>query len=254
MYTSKAQDDWDEFLCHAEFAYNSAKSTATGTSPFQVLYGYLPQVPCSLMLEKSPVVQSPCARDVVDKHINRFRIVYDALQDSHKIYSDQYDKHKRDVSFEIGDLVYLDAKNVKTTATAGTANKLQPRYHGPFKIIDRPSPLNYKLDLPPGSRIHPVFHVSKLRRHIVHDPEKFLAPEPTATDQTPLVPDNPEYYHEEYEVEKIVKHQKLTDGSFLFLVKWVGYPHSANTWQTAEDLINAQEVLDKYKSTRGVSF
>jgi hypothetical protein len=252
MYTSKAQDDWDEFLCHAEFAYNSAKSDATGTSPFQVLYGHLPQVPTNLMLNKSSAVQSPFVRDVVDQHADRFRIIFDALQDSHKMNSDQYDKHKRDVSFEIGDLVYLDAKNIKTTTAIGT--KLQPRFLGPYKIVERPSPLNYKLDLPPRSRLHPVFHVSKLRRHVSRDPEQFIAPEPTVTDQTPLIPDSPEYYHEEYEVEKIVRHKKLADGLLRFLIKWIGYPHSANTWQTAEDLTNAQEALDKYKSSLRVSF
>ena len=54
MYTSNAQDNWDELLCHAEFAYNSSKSASTNLSPFQALYGYLPQVPASLMSEKSP--------------------------------------------------------------------------------------------------------------------------------------------------------------------------------------------------------
>jgi transposase InsO family protein len=53
MYTSKAQDNWDEFLSHVEFAYNSSKSTSTNLSPFQVLFGYLLQVPVSLISEKS---------------------------------------------------------------------------------------------------------------------------------------------------------------------------------------------------------
>ena len=254
MYTSKSQDDWDELLCHAEFAYNSAESASTGASPFQVLYGYLPQVPASLMLEKSPVLHSPSARDVVKKHIHRFRIIFDALQDSHKNYSEQYDKHKRDVSFKVGDLVYLDAQNIKSASVPGTtANKLQSRFLGPYKIIDQPSPLNYKLDLPPRSRIHPVFHISKLRYHVPRDPDQFVSPEPTIYDQEPLVPEHPEYYQEEYEVERIVKHKKSADGSPRFLVKWTGYPHSANTWQTAEDLANAQEQLHKYKSTLRVS-
>ncbi|KAF9271187.1 hypothetical protein BGZ88_006653, partial [Linnemannia elongata] len=69
----------------------------------------------------------------------------------------------------------------------------------------------------------------------------------------PLVPDNPAYYQAEYEVEKIVKHTKSKDGSFLFLVKWVGYPHSENTWQTADDLVNAKAILDRYLSKHRIS-
>ena len=153
------------------------------------------------MLEKSPEVYSPNARDIVEKHASRFRVVFDALQDSHKIYSDQYDKNKRNVSFNIGDTVYLDAEHIKTPSTIGTAtNKLQPRFLGPFKILERPSPLNYKLDLLPKSRIHPVFHVSKLRKHVPRDPDQFVSQKPNI-DQEPLVPENSEYYQAEYEVE-----------------------------------------------------
>jgi hypothetical protein len=196
----------------------------------------------------------PSVRDAVTKHRDRFRIVYDALQNSHKIQSEQYDKNRRDTSFEVGDSVYLDSENIKSLSTPGNpANKLQPRFLGPFKILERLGPLNYKLDLPPKSRIHPVFHVSKLRKHVPRDPEQFVNQDQEETIQEPLIPDNPAYYQAEYEVEKIVKHSKSTDGSLIFLVKWVGYPHSENTWQTADDLSNAQDLLDQYLSKHRVS-
>lgn len=137
MYTSKTQDSWDECLCHAEFAYNSSKSASTNLSPFQVLFGYLPRVPASRMSEESPQVHLPSVRDAVEKHRERFRIIYGTLQDSHKTQSEQYDKHRRDISFEIGDSDYLDSKYIKSLSTNNTAtNKFQPRFLGPFKIID----------------------------------------------------------------------------------------------------------------------
>ena len=42
-YCSWKQDDWDELLPMAEFAYNSAKSERTGISPFQANYSMLPK-------------------------------------------------------------------------------------------------------------------------------------------------------------------------------------------------------------------
>ncbi|KAG0195860.1 hypothetical protein BGX33_002440, partial [Mortierella sp. NVP41] len=48
--------------------------------------------------------------------------------------------------------------------------------------------------------------------------------------KTKQTPSNPAYCQAEYKVEKNIKHTKSKDGSFLFLAKWVGYPHSENTW------------------------
>ncbi|KAH7049532.1 hypothetical protein BKA57DRAFT_528730 [Linnemannia elongata] len=85
------------------------------------------------------------------------------------------------------------------------------------------------------------------------DPNQFILPEPTDAEQEPLVPDDPEYYQEEYEVEKIVKHTKSSNGAPYFFIKWVGYPDLENTWQTVEDLANAKELLDQYLFKHRVS-
>jgi transposase InsO family protein len=248
-YTCKAQDDWDELICHAEFAYNSAKSSSTEMSPFEAMYGYLPETPASLMLDRPPQVDQPKARDEMMKHHARFQIIRDALQDSHKLQAAQYDSSKRDVSFEVGDLVYLDARHFKRQADS-KRNKLHRPFLGPYKIVDRPSSLNYKLDLPPHSRLHPVFHVSPLRRHVNRDKNQFPgSDEDTTVDQEPLEANEDDYYQAEYEVERILKHKMLRDGSPRFLIKWVGYPRSKSTWQTLDDLANAQECLAEYRAT-----
>ena len=56
--------------------------------------------------------------------------------------------------------------------------KLNPRYIGPFRIIERIGPVAYRLELSPElSRIHNVFHVLMLRKY-VSDPSHVLEAPP----------------------------------------------------------------------------
>ncbi|RAW19910.1 hypothetical protein PC110_g23648 [Phytophthora cactorum] len=67
--------------------------------------------------------------------------------------------------FEVGDLEFLNAKNLPTHAMSAVfKTKLRPRLIGPFKVVAKKG-LAYTLNLPKKMRRHPVFYVGLLKTY-----------------------------------------------------------------------------------------
>lgn len=76
----------------------------------------------------------------------------------------QADKKRSDRQFQVGDSVFLKLQPYIQTSLAPRSNsKLCFKYFGPFTIIDKIGSAAYKLELPQGTSIHPVFHASLLK-------------------------------------------------------------------------------------------
>ncbi|XP_066308742.1 uncharacterized protein [Miscanthus floridulus] len=76
----------------------------------------------------------------------------------------QADKRHSDRTFSIGNMVFLRLQPyVQSSLAPRSHQKLCFKYFGPFKINDKIRAVAYKLEIPPSSTIHPVFHVSLLK-------------------------------------------------------------------------------------------
>jgi hypothetical protein len=155
------QDNWDSLLPSAEFACNNAPNASTGMSPFQVNYGRPPYNPYSA-LSNIPD-NNPAAAELLEGLSNATKIATDALALAKANQEKNANRSRRDLVFQVNDLVLLSSANLSLALQASRpSRKLQHRFTGPYKIIQKVSPVAYKLKLPPSLKVHPIFHVSLL--------------------------------------------------------------------------------------------
>ncbi|GJW15555.1 hypothetical protein Tco_0019688 [Tanacetum coccineum] len=91
-----------------------------------------------------------------------------AARDRQKSYADV---RRIPLEFQVGDKVVLKVSSWKGVIRFGKRGKLNPRYIGPFEIIAKVETVAYRLELPEQlSRVHSMFHVSKLKKCMADEP------------------------------------------------------------------------------------
>ncbi|XP_074297466.1 uncharacterized protein LOC141628193 [Silene latifolia] len=118
-------------------------------------------------VDRSLATREECIK-VLQFHLKR-------AQDRMKVQSN---KGRTDKKFNVGELVYIKLQPYKQMSVVyRSCAKLSPRYFGPFQIMQRIGEVAYKLQLPETSKIHPIFHISQLRKHEGPPPESISIPE-----------------------------------------------------------------------------
>ena len=209
----------------AQFAFNNS-AAVTGISPFYANYGKHPSI------EKEPMGVKPIA-EKAQVSVQRLKELQSMLKEDLEFISQRTAKHanrKRSEGPDLrkGGMVYLLRKNIKTKRPS---DKLDHTKLGPFKIKDKLGPVTFRLNLPEGMRIHPVFHVLLLEP--APDNARLGPIQIDEETQTPL-----------YEVDEIIGHKEVQDGHH-YLIHWQGYQHSEDTWEPEEHL--TPKLVQEYR-------
>ena len=224
------QNDWARLLPLAQFAYNNSVHSSTRVTPFFALMAYHPEVRYEAE-ERASGVRVPGAteralaiQDARDTMAKRFKSANEAQ-------ARNYNKNHTPLSFKRGDLVLLSTAHLKLKQPS---KKLTHRRIGPFRVDEPVGTQAYRLVLPTGYRIWPVFHVSLLEPYVHRDGDTAaLMPLPELAD-----------VEAEYDVEEILDSRRRK-GEVFYLIKWLDYGHEYNSWEPAT-VVDAPELLRRY--------
>jgi ribosomal protein L21E len=222
-FISAHPKQWSKWLPLCEFWYNSNWHSALGKSPFEVLYGYspryfglsaddsLPPTDVQHWLEERLVMQ-----ESVRQHLLRVK----------QRMKHQSDKQRTEREFAVGDQVFLKLQPYAQSSVAHRAShKLSFKYFGPYSIIKKIGSVAYELQLPLDSRIHPVFHVSQLKKFI-----------PPTIQVQPLLPT----LDDDLQVPlAVLQHRLVQRGKASVaqvLIRWSDSPIGLATWEDLDSI------------------
>ena len=162
--------------------------------------------------------------------MEKVRLIRERLKSAQSRQKSYSHNGRMDIEFEVNDWVYLKISPIKGVMRFGKKGKLSPRYIGPYKILRRMGKVAYELDLPNElAMVHPVFHVSMLR--------KFIGVENTIVPlQDVTIEENLSY--EELPVEILDRQVKRLRNKEIASVKvlWRNQYVESATWETEENM------------------
>ncbi|XP_027151946.1 uncharacterized protein LOC113752000 [Coffea eugenioides] len=197
-------------------------------APYEALYGQKCRSPICWDEVGEWKILDPTTVSWIEEANEKVKLVRQRIQAEQSRQKSYADNRRKDLEFAIGDLVFLKITPLEASLMSGKGKKLQPRFVGPYKVIQCVGKVSYKLELPPSlSRIHNVFHVSMLKKYHPN-PSHILQPKSIEIDET--------LTYEEKPVKLLDKKVKELRNKQIPLVKvlWRNHGVEEATWEVEE--------------------
>jgi hypothetical protein len=172
-------------------------------------------------------VFEPNILEEAEKQVHMVRENIHVAQSRQKSYADH---RRREISFEVGDFVYLKVSPMRGSHRFKVRGKLAPRFIGPFKILEKGGEIAYQLELPPQlSDVHDVFHVFQLKK-CLRVPEEQIPMEDLDVKE--------DLSYQEHPVRILETSERVTRNERIKMckVQWSHHTEEEATWEREEEL------------------
>ncbi|XP_019173537.1 PREDICTED: uncharacterized protein LOC109169119 [Ipomoea nil] len=215
-------------LSLAEHWYNTNYHSSLKMSPFQALYGYPPP---QLAINDASRSANERSESWIHNRIHMLSILKDNLGQAQQRMKHYADKNRSERSFVIGDWVYLKLQPYRQISVAiRKCVKLSSKFFRPYEVLEKIGQVAYRLRLPAGALIHPVFHVSQLKRRVSHGRSVQLEPPLVGPDGQPLTE------HVAILGRRILKRNNAA--LVEVLVQWANLSPEEATWEEYHHLMS----------------
>jgi hypothetical protein len=154
-YAAEFNTQWDRYLSGALWAYRNLPHDSTGEKPSFLLYGVDCRTPTEAALLPAHTIEPTEVSDYLEEMVLSLsaarRLAAEAIQAAQTKYKASYDRHSRDMDYQIRDWVLVRFPKDET----GRLRKLSRPWHGPYHVVDKRDPdiTIVKLYAPQGGQI-----------------------------------------------------------------------------------------------------
>uniref|UniRef100_A0A8C6NLP1 Integrase catalytic domain-containing protein n=1 Tax=Nothobranchius furzeri TaxID=105023 RepID=A0A8C6NLP1_NOTFU len=228
-FVSAQPSQWPKYLLWAELSHNLHTSSTTHMSPFEVCYGYQPPV----FAHQEPKVAVPAAQSLVRCCKNAWIKAQASITRAKARYARQHlRRHRPGPSYVPGDKVWVSTADLRFRAKS---KNLAPRFLGPYTVQKVINPVSYRLRLPATLRIHPTFHISRLKPYV----ESSLLPPPAPAPPPARFLDGEPIYT----IRRILD-ARCRGRGWQYLVDWADYGPEERSWEPARSILDPALISD----------